>query len=427
MCRTRLEMKVIAVRGAELDLSESVLAHGPLRERFLAQPEGTQPVVEVTGSALLDDDGRLFPLVSSYLSRNYRNTLLADPTVVSYGRRISYLLADLKVRPEYESCDRDDALLTVGLGHRESYLAKLDAEGLAPKTVQGRDAAYSHLFSTHLCKRFGDSPPIRADNPYEGGVLRPGSANTRGIVQPTSMAELEAVILSSHSERERCLLQAMYDSGIRVSEVPRITLQDIRDALAHQTLHLVSPETNMPINADYSPLNIKGSKGRKNHIKPRLTLMSRTSLERIEKYHQTPLYRRCARRYKSPSETPAFFNAEGMPYKTKSVEKLLERVSKRAQSSGKIKRMISPHKFRHGGAYLMLGSPDLGGNYEERLELLSKAFGHNSKTTSEGYTQIPHDIYQKLRKPGTELKTKAGEMKLLRERTTKRINTSDKK
>lgn len=74
----------------------------------------------------------------------------------------------------------------------------------------------------------------------------------------------------------------------------------------------------------------------------------------------------------------------------------------------------------------MLGSPDLRKGYDERLALLAQAFGLNSATTSEGYTKIPHDIYEKLRKPGTELKTKAGEMRLLRERTTKRINTSDK-
>ena len=427
MYGTQQDMKVIAVRGKELDLSESVLAHGPFRERFLAQPESIEPLVKVTGSALFDEDECLLPLVSSYLNRHYSNTLLADSSVRSYGRRISYLLTHLNAKPEYETCDRDDVLLSVGLGHLEAYLSKLDADGLAPKTVQARDATYNHLFSKQLCKQFGTTPPLRADNPYEGGPLRPGSANTRGIIQPSSMAELEAVILKAHSERERCLLQLMYDSGLRVSEVPRITLQDIRDALAHQTLHLVSPETNIPINADYSPLNVQGSKGRKNNIKPRLTLVSRTSLERIEKYHQTPLYRRWARRYRSPSETPAFFNAHGTPYKTKSVEKLLERVCKRALSAGSIKRMISPHKFRHGGAYLMLGSPDLGKGYDERLALLAQAFGHNSATTSEGYTKIPHDIYEKLRKPGTELKTKAGEMRLLRERTTKRINTSDKK
>lgn len=420
-------MKVVAVRRKELDLTESVLAHGPFRERFLAQPESIEPLVKVTGSALFADDERLLPLVSSYLNRHYRNTILADPTVLSYGRRISCLLTYLNAKPEYRTCDRDDALLSVGLGHLEAYLSKLDSDGLASTTVRSRDTTYNHLFSKHLCKPFGTTPPLRADNPYEDGPLRPGSADTRGIIQPGSMAELEAVILKAHSERERCLLQAMYDSGLRVSEVPRITLQDIRDALAHQTLHLVSPETNIPINADYSPLNVKGSKGKKNNIKPRLTLMSRTSLERIEKYHQTPLYRRWARRYKSPAETPAFFNAEGTPFKTKSVEKLLERVCKRAMSAGRIKRMISPHKFRHGGAYLLLGSPDLGKNYEERLALLAKAYGHNSTTTSEGYTKIPHDIYEKLRKPGTELRTKAGEMKLLRERTTKRINASDKK
>lgn len=420
-------MKVVAVRGKELDLSESVLAHGPFRDRFLAQPESTEPLVKLTGSALFDDGERLLPLVSSYLNRNFRNTLLSDPTVLAYGRHISYLLTHLNAKPEYETCDRDDALLSVGLGHLESYLAKLDTEGLAPKTVQVRDAAYSNFFNTHLCKSFGTTPPLRGDNPYDGGVLRPGKANTLGIIQPSSMAELEALILYAHSERERGLLQLIYDSGLRVSEVPRITLQDIRDALAHQTLHLVSAESNIPINADYSPLSVKGSKGKKNTIKPRLTLVSRTSLERVEKYHQTPLYRRWARRYKSPSETPAFFNAEGTPYKAKSVEKLITRACKRALRAGKVTRVISPHKFRHGGAYLILGSPDLGKNYEERLALLAKAFGHNSATTSEGYTKIPHDIYEKMRKPGTELKTKASEMKLLRERTTKRINTSDKK
>ncbi len=420
-------MKVVAVRGRELDLSESVLANGPFRERFLAQPESIDPLVQVTGSALFDDDERALPLVTSYLNRHYRNILLADPSVLSYGRRISYLLTYLNARPEYQTCDRDDALLTVGLGHLEAYLSKLDSDGLAPKTVQARDATYNHFFTHQLCKSFGGKPALRADNPYEGGPIRRGAAHTRGIIQPSSMVELEAVILKAHSERERCLLQIMYDSGIRVSEVPRITLQDIRNALAHQTLHIVSSESNIPINADYSPLYIAGSKARKNAIKPRLTIVSRTSLERVEKYHQTPLYRARARRYKDPEKTPAFFNAEGTPFKTKSVEKLLERVCERALKGGQIKRMISPHKFRHGGAYLMLGSPDLGKGYDERLALLAKAFGHNSATTSEGYTKIPHDIYEKLRKPGTELKTKAGEMRLLRERTTKRINTSDKK
>lgn len=420
-------MKVVAIRARELDLSKSILANGPYREQFLAQPEASEPIVKVTGCALIDDDERLLPLVSSYLCRNYRNTSLADQSVLAYARRLSYLLKDLKTKVAYEASDRDDLLLSVGLGNIEVYLGGLDAAGIAPKTVSGRDAAYHHFFTTHLCKRFGEAPPLREDNPYKLGLIRPGKAHTRTIVQPSSMVELEQLILHAHSERERCMLQFIYDSGVRVSEVPRLTLQTVMDALAYQKLQFVSSESNVPVNADYSPLHVQGSKGRKNHVKPRITLVSRTTLERIEDYHRTPLYRRYAQRKKSPAETPAFFNAHGKPYTTKSVEKLFDRVCKRALKAGKIKRIISPHKFRHGGAYLLLTSPDLGADYSERLALLSQMYGHESSTTSEGYTKIPHDIYEKLCKPDSLQKTKAGEMHTLRERTTKRIKTGDKK
>ena len=420
-------MKVVAVRERELDLSNSILANGPYREQFLAQPEGSEPSVKVTGCALIGNDEQLLPLVSSYLCRNYRNTLLADKTVVSYARRISYLLDDQRRKPEYETTVRDDLLLSIGLGNLEVYLGRLDAAGLAPKTVQGRDAAYNHLFSNHLSISLNDQPPLRTDNPYEHGPIRPGKVYTKEIVQPCSMLELEQLILHAHSERERCMLQLIYDSGIRESELPHITLQDIRNALEYQKLQYVSADSNIPVNADYSPLHILGSKGRKNAKKPRITLVSRTTLERIENYHRTPLYHRHSQRIRDPSKTPAFFNSHGKPYTTKSVEKLIERVSKRAQKAGKTKRKISAHKFRHGSAYLLLTSPDLGKDYFERLGMLSIGHGHSHSTTSEGYTQIPHDIYQKLCKPDSLIKTKCGEMQVLRERTTKRIKTGDRK
>ncbi|MBK4998607.1 tyrosine-type recombinase/integrase [Pseudomonas sp. S31] len=420
-------MKVMMVRGRELDLSNSILANGKHREQFLAQPEGSEPLVQVTGCGLIDDDEQLLPLVSSYLCRNYRNILKADKTVLSYARRISYLLQDQKTQPEYENSPRDDLLLSVGLGNIEVYLGRLDGAGLAPKTVQGRDAAYHHFFTSHLCISLSGKPPLRADNPYEHGPIRTGKANIKAIVQPCSMPELEQLILHAQSERERCMLQLIYDSGVRESEVPRITLQHIRDALDYQKLQYVSADCNIPVNADYSPLHVQGSKGRKNQIVPRVTLVSRTTLERIERYHSTPLYRRYSQRFRDPNKTPAFFNSHGKAYTTKSVEKLFERVSERARKSRKIKRKISPHKFRHGSAYLLLTSPDLGTDYFQRLGMLSIGHGHAYMTTTEGYAQIPHDIYQKLCKPDSLLKTKCGEMQVLRDRTTRRIKTGDKK
>jgi site-specific recombinase XerD len=422
-------MKVVLKRGVPLNLSNSVLATGKYREQFLAQPEGNHPKVNVTSAVLFDDDERLHPITSSYLSRNFRNILIADASVKSYGQRISYLLTNLKTKVEFENSDRDDALLSVTIGRLEAYLAGLSEEGLAPKTIQGRDAAYHHLFTTYLCKQFDDNPALREDNTYEGGFLWRGKANTLGIVQPCSMAELEQLILHALSERERCMIQTVYDTGARESELPRITLQAVRDALAFQKLQFV-PDTSpkeAPFKALYCPLAIDGSKGRRNQIKPRITLVSRTTLERIEDYHRTPLYRRYASRYPTPEETPAFFNAHGNPHTTKSVEKLFDRAGKRARKAGEIKRIISPHKLRHGGAYAILSSPDLGPDHLDRLVVLARSWGHNSATTSEGYTLIPHDIFQKLMLPNAIEKTKEGEMQKLRERTTKRIRTGDKK
>ncbi|MHC8383964.1 tyrosine-type recombinase/integrase [Pseudomonas sp. LB3P14] len=422
-------MKMVAVKEELLDLRNSVLAQGEYREQFLSQPEAQQLEVKVTGCVLIGSGEQLQSLTSDYLCRNYRNNLLADATTKSYAYRIGYLLDDLKTQVEFESSDRDEALLSVTISRLESYLAGLNAAGLAPKTIQGRDAAHHHLFTTYLCKQFDQSPALREDNPYKTGLIWNGKAHTLGIVQPCSMDELEKLILHAESERERCLIQAVYDTGIRESEVPRVTLQDVRNALEFQKLQFITTGLPLarPLKAAYCPLNIQGSKGRKNKIKPRTTLASRTTLERIEDYHKTPLYRRFAKRYPTPEETPAFFNAHGEPYKTKSIEKLFDRVTKRAMKARKIRRLISPHKLRHGGAYAILKSPDLGKDHVERLVTLMKSYGHSRETTSEGYTLIPQDLYQKFADPNSVEKTKASEMELLRERTTKRIRSGDKK
>ncbi|MGE4405297.1 MULTISPECIES: tyrosine-type recombinase/integrase [Pseudomonadaceae] len=422
-------MKVVAVKAQTLDLGTSILAQGDYREQFLAQPEAKKPHVKVTGCVLIGRDEQLQPLTSAYLCRSYRNVKLADASVKSYAHRISYLLEHLKAQEEYESSDRDEALLSVTISRLESYLAGMHTAGLAPKTIQGRDAAHHDLFNEYLCKSFDRNPPLREDNPYEDGLIWSGKANTLGIVQPCSMDELEQLILHAASERERCLIQLLFDTGMRESEIPRLTLQAVRDALDFQKLQFITAGLShaRPLKAIYCPLHVQGSKGRKNQMKPRSTLVSRTTLERIEDYHKTPLYRRYAKKYPTPEETPAFFNALGEPYRTKNVEKLFDRVSKRAMKAGKIRRLISPHKLRHGGAYAILQSPDMGDDYLDRLMKLSKSYGHNRETTSEGYTLIPHDIYQLLAAPNSVEKTKAREMQLLRERTSKRIRTGDKK
>lgn len=89
--------------------------------------------------------------------------------------------------------------------------------------------------------------------------------------------------------------------------------------------------------------------------------------------------------------------------------------------------MISPHKLRHGNAYALLRTPDIGTDFLDRMVAVQKTLGHSRLTTSETYTQIPHDLYQKLVRPGTETKTKAGEMAELSQQTRLRIDAGDMK
>lgn len=289
-------MKVVTARERFIDLSNSVLTIGEYREQFMAQPEGKQPIVKVNGCGLIDEDERLQPLVSTYLSLNLRKKQIAFASVKSYASRLSLLLQDLKTNVEFEGCYRDDAFLSVTIGRLETYLANLAANGLAPKTIQTRDAAHLHFFSKFLCRSFDGQPALRADNPYEDGMLWTGKANTLGIVQPSSLSELEQLILHALSERERCLIQAVYDSGTRVSEVPRITLQAVRDALDFHKLRFVASSGDFPLQPDYCPLHIAGSKGRRDQIKPRITLVSRTvtsfvDIQGFDKVRETDEYR----------------------------------------------------------------------------------------------------------------------------------------
>ena len=415
-------MKVIAVRGKPLDFSES-----PTRRGDSPEESQVQETVKVTGAAVFDDDERLMPLVSGYLSHELQNAQIAQQTAITYGRNLGNTCDYLMNRREFRDCERDSAFLEVRTHVIEEYFAHLrEVEELSKKTVRNRDSSLMAFFNDFLCKGVDDLPaPRTAPNPYTADFL--STRPNKTLVVACSLNDLRELILATQSERERCLLQFMYDAGLRRSEVQRVTLKAIDDAIRFQDTLFISPGVSQPVNADYCPLHINGSKGPADSFKPRQTLVSRATLLRIKKYHASPLYKMPQRQFKGAENTPAFLNAEGGEYTPRSISKLLERTSERALNLLKIDRMISPHKLRHGNAYALLRTPDIGNDYLDRLVTVQKTLGHSLLKTSEVYTQIPYDLYQKLVRPGTETKTKAGEMAELSQQTRLKIDAGDKK
>lgn len=414
-------MKVLAVRAKALDLSESPV----LEERSFdaAQLENSK----LTGVAVFDDEERLLPLASGYLNHGLRHGLMSYQSSLTYGKNIGYFHEYLATRREFATCERDAAFLDVRTHAIEEYFSHLrEEEDLSPKTIRNRDASLMTFFNKYLCRAVDDMPaPRSAPNPYTGGFL--SQRPLKNLVLACTYSDLKELVLSTQSERERCVLQFIYDTGVRRSELARVTLAAIDEALNFNNTLFISSGVSETVNSDYCPLFIAGSKGYADQIKPRTTLVSRATLQRVKKYHSSPLYKMNRRQFGSAAEAPAFLNAEGTAYTPNAVTKLLDRVSRRAVSEGRLTRKISPHKLRHGNAYALLRSPDLGVEHLDRLVAVQKTLGHSKLSTSEVYTQIPYDLYQKFLRPGTEVKTKASEMEELVKQTRLRIDAGDSK
>jgi integrase/recombinase XerC len=281
------------------------------------------------------------------------------------------------------------------------------------------------LFNDFLCVAQSHSPAVRADNPYAGGFISP--APKKNLVTPCSLQDLKSLIQSTNSERERSLVQTIFDAGLRRSEVGRVTLGAVNKALGFSRANFIAEDEDDWVHPDYCPLYIDGSKGRGNEFKPRYSIVSKSTLERIKRYHATPLYRKYARRYESADATPCFFNSEGRPFNADAISKLLERLSNRAIKTRRIERMISPHKLRHGHAYEILSSPDLGDSYLDNLIKAQMSLGHERNTTTEAYTRIPQDIFRMLSPTTGEIPTKAKNMAGLVAETELKIRLGDKK
>ncbi len=380
----------------------------------------------VTAVGLFDLQERLAPLASEYLSRAVQSASLALESAETYGRNIGYLLEFLKTTSLFKNSSYDEILLTVTQQGIAKYFAHLrEVQGLTSTTIRNRDGCYMALFNDFLCVGQKHLPAVRVDNPYAGGFISP--APKKSLVSPCSLQDLKSLIQSTISERERSLVQTIFDAGLRRSEVGRVTLGAVNKALGFSRANFIAEDETDWVHPDYCPLYIDGSKGSGGEFKPRYSIVSKSTLERVKRYHATPLYRKYARKYESADETPCFFNAEGRPFNADAISKLLERLSNRAIKSKRIERMISPHKLRHGHAYAILGSPDLGDSYLDNLIKAQMSLGHARNTTTEEYTRIPQDIFRMLRPTTGEIPTKAKNMAGLIAETELKIRLGDKK
>lgn len=382
-------------------------------------------IVKVNGVGVFDDNGKILPVISQYLSYQAKHEKISNKSAETYARNLTYFLKYIRSRSDYSNDETDEVFLTIPSYVIQEYLTFLSQENRATSaTVRNRDATI-RAFIEFLCTPNEYGKALRKDNPYIHGFL--SKAPKRTLIRACTLDELAILINSTNLEREKVILQFLYDSGLRRSELPRLTLEDFTRVTEFNKQMFAIIDLDQPIYRDYISLQIKGSKGRGNEIKPRSTLVSSATIRRIQKYHASPLYKKYARKYASPSETPAFFNAYGTSFTAKSINELLIRVSQRAIKKGLLDRVISPHKLRHGYAYAVLQSNDLGTDYLDRLVIVQKNLGHSHLDTTQMYTNIPQEIYNSMCDEKGNLLTRAEKMRLLTEQTQSKIGLRDSK
>lgn len=169
---------------------------------------------------------------------------------------------------------------------------------------------------------------------------------------------IDAIDLSKpEGARNKAMLETLYSSGLRVSELTSLKLGHIY--------------------ADIGFLKILG-KGNKERLVP----IGRDALKYIKIYVEEV---RCHIAIKPGFEQHVFLNNRGQSLTRVMVYTIIKRLAEKAG----IRKKVSPHTFRHSFAtHLIEGGAD--------LRAVQQMLGHESITTTEIYTHLDNDYLKQV-------------------------------
>lgn len=268
-------------------------------------------------------------------------------TVAGYRRDLAQYAAYLKDKKA--DFRRADPYVIRG------FLARLHESKLRKSSVARKLAALRSFYAFCLRKKWVEDNPAKV-------VATPKL--DRPIPSFLSEEEMAAFLDVPTGEkpltlRDKGLLEFLYATGIRVSELVGMDLEDV-----HLGKRLV---------------RVRG-KGKKERVVP----FGRTAEERLRAY----LRARAVLAGKRLGEKAVFLNRRGGRLTSRSVERIVDKYIRRAA----VRRRISPHSLRHSFASHLLSR---GADLRTIQELL----GHASLATTQKYTHIDLgrllDVYRK--------------------------------
>lgn len=246
------------------------------------------------------------------------------------------------------------ALTNLTVRDLSNYLAWLQQLKLAPASV-GR-----HMAALKVFFRFLQVEGVLKENPAELLATQKQWQHIPDVLSPTLVKELVAAPqpYDPYYRRDRALLELLYATGCRVSEVSALPMRD---------LHL---------NERHCLVQGKGSK-------QRLVPLGDAALLALQEYleHERPELAAAA---KSPAAW-VFLSRRGKRLRREAIWELVKRYVARVGGPGS----ASPHTMRHSFAtHLLSGGADL----RQVQELL----GHASIATTQIYTHVDQTRLKKV-------------------------------
>jgi integrase/recombinase XerD len=271
-------------------------------------------------------------------------------TIASYRLDLQRYVAFLE-RHNVRSVD------AISASHTGLFLRSLRDAGLAPRSVT---RALSAIKGFH---RFLVSDGITTRNPTE---TMDAPRIPRSLPGVLSREEIEAILTQPQASandkkqcwlRDRAILETMYASGLRVSEVTGLKQADV---LAKEMLVRVFG---------------KGSK-------ERLVPIGRSALEWIERYRREC---RVVLAKRGATDDALFLNIRGTPLSRMAVWTIVRAAAAKAG----IQKEVHPHTFRHSFAtHLLEGGAD--------LRAVQEMLGHADIGTTQIYTHIDREYLKEV-------------------------------
>ncbi|SES62473.1 site-specific tyrosine recombinase XerD [Anaerobranca gottschalkii] len=286
-------------------------------------------------------------LLADYLTYLKVERGLAQNTVLSYERDLKKFINFLKETgfSDLSSVKRQQII---------TYLLKLQGEKMAPASISRNLAAIRSFFNYLSAENLlGEDPARDLDSPKL----------SKKLPKIITVEEVEE-LLSQPDEtdkmgiRDRAMLELLYASGLRVSELISLEVDDV--------------------NLDLGFLRCQG-KGSKERIVP----LGKMAIHYIQLYLQQSR----PKLVKNIYQKTLFLNFHGRPLTRQGFWKIIK---KYAKQSG-IDTEITPHTFRHSFATHLLEN---GADLRSVQEML----GHADISTTQIYTQVTGKKLQNIHK-----------------------------